>query len=388
MEDARYLEDGKLVVFKRTKSFYARIRLGPKSYIWRSLKTADEAKALRAAQKLFFQMEDRAEQGLPTTRKSFGSVIDDFIRYREKDHKQGRTSAAMLRQIIRVSKFWREYAGKKAIESIDDKTLREFVPWRKDYYSKLKVLPKNAKLHPTDKTLQWEMTLGKSVLKWAHEQGLRGDKPLPTATFTPKKKRVRPAFELPEYRKLWRTMYKRINAAPNDRIRYSRELLRDYVLILANCGMRVGEANNLKIRDVMPFNDDKGRRNYRFIVRGKTGERDVILRAAAAVHVDRLLKRREGASRDEWLFAMSNGSKIITLIDQFDEVLIEAGIIRNGFGEKFTLYSLRHFYAVMALRKGFGVFEVSRNMGTSVQMIQQYYGRQATSAVFATRLGD
>jgi integrase len=76
------------------------------------------------------------------------------------------------------------------------------------------------------------------------------------------------------------------------------------------------------------------------------------------------------------------------LIDQFDEVLRQAEIVRNGFGEKFSLYSLRHFYAVMALRKGFGVFEVSRNMGTSIQMIQQYYGRQATSAVFATRLGD
>jgi Zn-dependent peptidase ImmA (M78 family) len=38
----------------------------------------------------------------------------------------------------------------------------------------------------------------------------------------------------------------------------------------------------------------------------------------------------------------------------------------------------------MALRNGIGVFEVARNMGTSVQMIQQYYGTQATSAVFAT----
>jgi hypothetical protein len=52
------------------------------------------------------------------------------------------------------------------------------------------------------------------------------------------------------------------------------------------------------------------------------------------------------------------------------------------------VYSLRHFYAVSALRNGVGVFEVARNMGTSVQMIQEYYGKQATSAVFATRLGD
>jgi hypothetical protein len=68
--------------------------------------------------------------------------------------------------------------------------------------------------------------------------------------------------------------------------------------------------------------------------------------------------------------------------------LKEAVVIRNNFGEKYALYSLRHFYAVMALRNGIGVFKVAGNMGTSVQMIQQYYGKQATPAVFATRLGD
>ena len=50
----------------------------------------------------------------------------------------------------------------------------------------------------------------------------------------------------------------------------------------------------------------------------------------------------------------------------------------NSFGEKYSIYSLRHFYAVNALRNGIGVFEVARNMGTSVQIIQEYYGKQAT----------
>jgi hypothetical protein len=33
------------------------------------------------------------------------------------------------------------------------------------------------------------------------------------------------------------------------------------------------------------------------------------------------------------------------------------------------------------------VFEVARNMGTLVQMIQKYYEKKATSAVLAARLG-
>jgi len=389
MEGARYLEDGRLTIFKRSGVFYARIRLSASGrYIWRSLKTTNEQTAIHLGRRLLFQLEQRADQGLPPKSKLFSAVIDDYVRYRERDHAHGKTSAGMLRQIVRVSKFWREYAGALAVDAIDDKVMREFIPWRRDYYSQFAKLPKNARLHPTDKTLQWDMMLGKAVIKWAHEQGLRGNQSLPTVTFTPKKKRVRPAFEIPEYRRLWRVLYKRVNDAKDERTRRSRELLRDYVLVLANSGMRIGEANNLGIRDVIPFRDDKGRNNYRFIVRGKTGERDVILRSAVARRIDKLLAERRGDDPNSFLFAMADGSKVTTMIDQFNSALNEALILRNGFGEKYSLYSLRHFYAVAALRNGIGVFEVARNMGTSVQMIQDYYGKQATPAIFATRLGD
>src|ERR1035437_8349720 len=65
---------------------------------------------------------------------------------------------------------------------------------------------------------------------------------------------------------------------------------------------------------------------------------------------------------------MGDGSQVITLIDQFDKVLLLAGIVRNSHGDKYTLYSLRHFYAVVSLRRGSGVFDVARNMGTSVRL--------------------
>ena len=389
MEGARYLEDGRLTIFKRSGVFYARIRLSASSrYIWRSLKTTNEQTAIDSGRRLLFQIEQRADHGLPPKSKLFSAVIDDYIRYRERDHQHGKTSDGMLRQIIRVSKFWREYAGALAVEDIDDKLMREFIPWRRDYYSKLKILPKNAKLHPTDKTLQWDMMLGKAIVKWAHEQGLRGRQPAITVTFTPKKKRVRPAFERWEYRLLWRTLCKRINTARDKRTRKSRELLRDYVLVLANSGIRTGEANKLKVTDVHPFKDEKQRKNYRLVVRGKTGERDAIVRSVAAKRLDKYLTKRRAEDPSGLLFVMTDGSQIVSLIDQLNSALKHGGIQRSSFGEKYSVYSLRHFYAVNALRNGIGVFEVARNMGTSVQMIQEYYGKQATSSIFATRLGD
>ncbi len=245
MDAARYLEDGKLTIFKRSGVYYARLRISPGKYVWRSLKTTDEQTAIRLGRRLLFQMEQRADQGLPPKSKSFSAVIDDYIRYRERDYQHGKTSDGMLRQIVRVSKFWREYAGALPVEEIDDKVMREFIPWRRDYYSALKTLPKNAKRHPADRTIQFDMMIGKAVIRWAHEQGFRGKQTLPTVTFTPKKKRVRPAFELSEFKTLWRVLCKRINSARDKRIKRSRELLRYYVLVIANSGLRPGEANDL-----------------------------------------------------------------------------------------------------------------------------------------------
>jgi putative ABC transport system substrate-binding protein len=41
---------------------------------------------------------------------------------------------------------------------------------------------------------------------------------------------------------------------------------------------------------------------------------------------------------------------------------------------------------VTAFRQGIGVFDVARNMGTSVQVIQNYYDKHATPRKLATQL--
>ena len=397
MEDAVCLEDGKLVLFRRSGLWQARIHLGHSRYLWRSLKTANLEAAKRSGIRLFYETGFKLAQGLPVQLRSFNAVIDEYIAYRQRDHDQGlvagshrmrnRTTAAMLRQIKRVSKFWREYAGNKPIEAIDDAVLRDFVAWRRAYYHRMAVLPKNARLNPTDKTLQWEMMLGKALIRFAHDQGYRGNLPLPSVTFVPKVKRVRPAFTMPEYLKLYRSLNGWIKEQPDPARRYTRRLLRDYVLVLANSGLRVGEANALKWRDVVPFRDGRGRHNVQLHVRGKTGARVVIPRVTVVRYLERLKILRGDVGEDDWVFAMSNGDPILTLIDQFNVVIERAGMQRNSSGEKFTLYSLRHFYAVQALSADIDIYTVARNMGTSVAMIEQYYGRSATPQSRADRLG-
>ena len=304
-----------------------------------------------------------------------------------------------------------EFAGNLSIEKIDNSKLKEYIGWRKDYYHKMKVedRPKGHKINPADKTLLWEETLARTIIKFATEKGYRGKSPLPTYRYKVENKIVRPAFTVTEYWDVIRAMRRRIKEAFNDpERRYTRELLRDYVLILANSGMRVGEANNLKERDVEEFKDEHGNKNYMFNVKGKTGKRVVIPSTNTVRYIERVFERNkirkdllaQGTVRKvrspqrkedniaDWFFCMYDGNKIITLIDQFRDLLKSIGLEKNRYGETFSLYSLRHFYAMKMIRKNtVGIFDLARNMGTSVEIIEGYYGKGATSLFLATRLG-
>jgi hypothetical protein len=178
VDDARYFDEGKLVVFKRNRIYQHRSFLNG-TYVWRTLKTSTLEEAITRAQKAHYYLLAQQEQGLPIKATLFRDVIDEYVASREKSASQGKTKPGMLRQIKRVVKFWREYAGSKRIHDIGDAEFSDYVELRRDYYTNLyfklgKPLPHNAKLHPADKTLQWEVMLGKAIIKWAHAKGLRG----------------------------------------------------------------------------------------------------------------------------------------------------------------------------------------------------------------------
>jgi integrase len=419
-EHKEELEDGKLLLFTRDGIFQARVYKGDRKYIYRSLKTKKLDEARRLALRFYYEIEFRRAENLPLQQKTFNEVIDEYVALRQRQYdrsllgskntsREQQTSIHMLRQIKRVVKFWREFCGKLAVDKIDNAKLQDFIAWRKDFYHNMAVekRPKNARLNPADKTLEWELGLGNTLIIFAHERGYRGKNQLPTYRFRSAKKIVRPAFTLPEYRQLIQGMRKHIYEENNKERKYTRELLRDYVLILANSGMRVGEANNLKETDVVEFTDGYGRKNYMFNVKGKTGSRVVIPRTGAVRYVERVMERnelrkleikenierkvrtphRKKSDKSNWFFCMYDGDKLITLIDQFQALLEKLKLLENRYAERYTLYSLRHFYAVQMIKKGIPIFDIARNMGTSVQIIESYYGKSATPMELATTLG-
>lgn len=97
--------------------------------------------------------------------------------------------------------------------------------------------------------------------------------------------------------------------------------------------------------------------------------------------------KRKKDNKADWSFRVLDGNQVIALINSFQAWLKELGIERNRYGEKYTLYSLRHFYAMRMLHKNVPVWGIARNMDTSAQNIEMYYGRSATPTAKATVLG-
>ena len=172
------------------------------------------------------------------------------------------------------------------------------------------------------------------------------------------------------------------------RTRMMRELLRDYVLILANTGMRHGtEAANLKWRHIQWFINRKGERFVQMTVDGKTGNRQLIARHNTGIYLRRIQSRFPelaglsfddllNARVDEYVFRLRDNTRTEHLHQSFGQLLRDTDLLVGTASERpRTLYSLRHTYATLELYKGRNIHQLARQMGTSVAMLEKHYSK-------------
>lgn len=85
----------------------------------------------------------------------------------------------------------------------------------------------------------------------------------------------------------------------------------------------------------------------------------------------------------EPIFCHKTGEPITTFKKSFTALMEAAGVLYDGQGKRRVPYSLRHTYATMRLEEGVSVFTLAANMGTSVAMIETYYGKKRTTTAKA-----
>jgi integrase len=230
-------------------------------------------------------------------------------------------------------------------------------------------------------------------------------------------------FSPAEYKSLFEATRRRAAKPEKARWKWSCEQVHDYVLFMANTGLRPDEAARLEFRDVDIVDDeDSGERILEIEVRGKRGVGFCKSMPGAVLPFERLRnrlrtvdaegnlsegrsstvatigkgKRPERVADGSEANAKSGKSRIKPRLtdrlfpqnhrELFNEVLDELNLKFDRDKQRRTAYSLRHTYICMRLMEGADIYQIAKNCRTSVEMIEKYYASHLKNTLDASAI--
>jgi integrase len=392
---------GKVQVFRRPLSPYwqCEATIGGNQFR-KSTKRESLAEAKDVAEDWFLTLKgkDRWGGGLAkgkTFRKAAEKFLDEFGVLTNGERSPRYVES--LRQ--KINKHPNPFFGDKPVAEINESLIQDYRVHR------AKAVDKDGKAAPPARTtIHIEMiTLG-HVLKTAKRHGWLEHLPDLSAPYKASGKIAHRAWFSPEeYKTLYQATRRRSkNPLDHRKWRWECEQLHDYVLFMANTGLRPDECARLEFRDVTIVGEvvvvdgvTIDNRILEIEVRGKRGvgycksmpgavrpferardrERLVAIDATATPVVWKGTSRG-GNATDETKKVKPRRTDLIfgpTQRELINEVLGELDLKFDRDGQRRTAYSLRHTYICFRLMEGADIYQIAKNCRTSVEMIEKYY---------------
>lgn len=238
---------------------------------------------------------------------------------------------------------------------------------------------------PARSTLHDETVTLRQVLKTAMRHGWLSHLPDLSSPYNRQTKISHRAwFSAKEYKQLYQATRRRARKPLNPRFKWNAEQLHDYVLFMANTGLRPDEAKLLQFRDVEIVLDNSTQETILEIeVRGKRGVGYCKSMNGAVRPFERLQERlrpaKEGdtaGTPDESPLTPPCPTDLVfpgNPIKMFNNILKEEGLKFDRDEQRRTAYSLRHTYICLRLMEGADIYQIAKNCRTSVEMIEKYY---------------
>jgi integrase len=385
-----HLRDSEVVLYRRENSgrWQARFKLSDHKWHRISTKHRDVSFAARVAVEAYDRARFLADAEFPITNKKFGAIATVVVEDLQARIKSGNGKVVFHTYVAAIQKYLLPFFKNYNIGSINYEALKKFDEWRTKEMGK----------KPRASTITNHNTALNRIFDYAVDMGYMGRQQVPSLRNDGSKGEARPAFTQAEFQSLVRYLKTWSKRGHQAKAREMRELLHDYVLILASTGMRHGtEAINLKWKHIHWITTDK-QRYLQFMVKGKTGQRTLIARHDTQGHLERIQRRFEELKKytfdellkknvDQYVFRLRNGEQCPNLAGTFRTLMKDSGLDKDKIGNKSrTLYSLRHTYAHFALLEDrMDHYALATQMGTSVKMIEQHYGH-ITPAHIAERI--
>src|SRR5580658_2692780 len=435
---------GKVQLYRRPRSpfWQAEATVGGVQ-LRKSTKRDSLAQASDVAEDWYLNLKgiDRWGGGLAkgkTFRKAAEKFLDEFevLTQGERSPKY----VATLRS--KIAKHLNPFFGDMPVNEITDSTVQDY------RVKRAKATDKNGKPKPPSRTsVHHEIIAIRHILKTARRHGWLGHLPDLSAPYRASGKVAHRAwFSLDEYGRLWKATQKRARHPLHPKWAWECEQFHDYVLFMANTGLRPDEAGRLPFIDVTIIQDDEpieieSLDAYNALiqrckaeelpepileieVRGKRGVgycksmpgavrpflrlRDRL--RALPEELSATTRDRRGApsgrrqyrsepKRDRGHGGTSRGAGARMALpgphdlifgptqrEMMNAILDELDLKFDRDGQRRTSYSLRHTYICFRLMEGADIYQVAKNCRTSVEMIEKFYAAHIKTMLDATAI--
>ncbi len=406
---------------KKRNLYYARFKIDKRQlandqrHIVKSLKTDDLDEAIKRARKEFAKLQVLQDQDIALKKVTVGEALDKFLSQYKDNLDAGISGFTkhMYRGFRKsIDIYWREYVGHKSLNSLSIIDFENYEAWRRKWAKNTKRKKKlhgNYKTEISRRTIQWEVNAFKQMLRWCSQRNLYSGKAYEWKYKVGERNR-RSGFTINQYRKLYRYMHSddflKVGKHGNDkRIQRHRIMLRTYILFMANTGLRIGEARNLKWSDVTERENALGQKVVSVRISKKYSKVNKARQVVGRYQALRALERWKSylhdigesldselfllndADEDRLIFCNENGKAIADFRAGFNSVIREAGVEFDADGNKLTCYSLRHTYITFRIQSSnkLSIYSLAKNCGTSIAMIEIYYS-DAVSEDFVDEL--
>jgi integrase len=363
---------GKVLVYRRENSTRWQCSTRINGRNWR-ISTGEDSLALAKefAEDWFFRMKAKEKGGTLRDEKTFKEAAKRYLE--EYDVVTGgfRNRVYVAGNERRLRLYLLPFFGELGLSEVTAGKVQEYRVMRHN-----RALAAGSKL-PAKNTIHQEIVTLRQVLKTAIRHGWLTHLPDLSAPYKSAEKISHRAwFSADEYKQLYTATRKRAERHRDRRFQWHAEQLHDYVLFMANTGLRPDEANRLQYRDVEIVEDEETEETILLIqVRGKRGVGYCKSTANAVFPFERLLKRNL-PKPDDLIFP---GNHVI----MFNNILDEEKLKFDREGNRRTAYSLRHTYICIRLMEGADIYQIAKNCRTSVEMIEKYYASHIATSISA-----
>ena len=339
-----------------------------------STKEDSLAKAKDFAEDWYLQLRGKARAGELISEKTFREAAAQFEREYQIITEGQRNAQYVKGHSTRLNLHLLPFFGNMGLSQITPGQIQEYRIHRHEETVKKKGKP------PARNTMHQEIVCLRQTLKTAVRHGWLDRLPDLSEPYRASGKiSHRGWFSPEEYKKLYTATRERAKNPKNNRYKWESEQLHDYVLFMANTGLRPDEANRLEYRDVKIVEDDATKQTILEIeVRGKRGVGYCKSMSGAVKPFQRLVERNQPQPTDR-VFPKPHRELFNTILD-------EEGLKKDREGQSRTAYSLRHTYICLRLLEGADIYQIAKNCRTSVEMIEKYYASHLKNTLDAAAI--